>query len=283
MPPQLRPYLLEWEADTSYPPGLTVLDRGGLWQAIDFSKGSEPISGNPDWRLVGGTPYVDVTLDPVALTTAPVYDPTSIGPGLPVLSAPGANFSLLFMRYRTTQSLGDAWGSALNAKLWYGAPGGYDLTAAVTSNGNLQDDLSNDPAGEFLAIVSSNENAALIQPGGSNPVGVNQPIVLSSAADVTGGGATVGTRSVTYRIWYDIVPTTAPFNTFFHITAVNQGTKTFTVSPDPTSILVDGDSVTIVGSTGNDGTYTVASRDATHIVVTEAVPSATADGWVKKT
>lgn len=66
------------------------------------------------------------------------------------------------------------------------------------------------------------------------------------------------------------------------ITAVNQGTKTFTVAGDQTAIYVYGRNLHVDGSTGNDGGYHVASSTFTggntEIVVAEAIPSAVADG-----
>src|SRR6266850_1218295 len=87
------------------------------------------------------------------------------------------------------------------------------------------------------------------------------------------------TRSIDIRLEYRIVPAVFSSPTFFTISAVNQGTKTLTVSPDPTGLT---GSVTIVGSTGNNAPYTVASTTATTITVNEALPDATGDGWVKK-
>jgi len=66
------------------------------------------------------------------------------------------------------------------------------------------------------------------------------------------------------------------------ITAVNQGTKTFTVTGDVSAICVAGKVVSVRGSTGNDGIYVVASSSygapSTAVVVQEAIPNATGDG-----
>ena len=62
-------------------------------------------------------------------------------------------------------------------------------------------------------------------------------------------------------------------------------TKTFQIDGDHTLEFIDGVSFTITGSTGNDGTYTVASSTLaggdTYIVVDETVASATADGNIR--
>ena len=70
----------------------------------------------------------------------------------------------------------------------------------------------------------------------------------------------------------------------FPVTVVDDGAKTFTVAGDQTDEIEAADSITIQGSTGNDGTYTVVSSTYvpstkdTDIVVSEVVPSAVADG-----
>lgn len=67
----------------------------------------------------------------------------------------------------------------------------------------------------------------------------------------------------------------------FAITAVNQGAKTFTVTGDASAFAMN-DSLLVLGSTGNDGGYTIVSAvfgaGSTVITVVEAIPSATADG-----
>jgi hypothetical protein len=64
------------------------------------------------------------------------------------------------------------------------------------------------------------------------------------------------------------------------VSTVDQGNKKFTFSGADLSSLVVDDSLTISGSTGNDGTYTVTAFDDTAdtITVSEAIPDATADG-----
>jgi hypothetical protein len=66
------------------------------------------------------------------------------------------------------------------------------------------------------------------------------------------------------------------------ITAVNQGTKTFTISGNHVSLLPDGATFTVDNSTGNDGSYTIVSATLngtdTDIVVVEVIPDATVDG-----
>lgn len=72
--------------------------------------------------------------------------------------------------------------------------------------------------------------------------------------------------------------------TSYSITAVNTGTKTFTIQPgsDLSSTYTVGSTFAVVGSTGNDGNYKVASRSYSApnfaIVVTQTIPDATVDG-----
>ena len=66
------------------------------------------------------------------------------------------------------------------------------------------------------------------------------------------------------------------------VATVNQGTKTFSVAGDYSASMAAGDIIRISGSTGNDGWYTVVSSTwndpNTDVVVSEAIPDATADG-----
>jgi len=66
--------------------------------------------------------------------------------------------------------------------------------------------------------------------------------------------------------------------TAYAIDTATPGTSTFTVSEDLTS-LSDGDYISVTGSTGNDGTYRVASvNGTTNIVVDQTFTDDTADG-----
>jgi hypothetical protein len=70
------------------------------------------------------------------------------------------------------------------------------------------------------------------------------------------------------------------------ITGVDDGAGTFTVGGDVSGLLATGEIITVTGSTGNDGDYTVDSvsydsnNDETTITVQESVPDATADGKI---
>ena len=84
---------------------------------------------------------------------------------------------------------------------------------------------------------------------------------------------------------YTVVSSTDnTINMNFPITNVNQVNKEFTISGDYTSLITVGDTLSVSGSTGNDGTYTIASLTLssgdTIIEVDEAIPDGTIDGTI---
>lgn len=72
----------------------------------------------------------------------------------------------------------------------------------------------------------------------------------------------------------------------FPIVGIDQGLKKFIVTGDATGILSPTNTFTVIGSTGNDGTYTVDSlffsggTGRTVIIVLEAIPDPTEDGHI---
>lgn len=66
------------------------------------------------------------------------------------------------------------------------------------------------------------------------------------------------------------------------ITDVIQGSKQFKFLGDQTDRILVGDQISVVGSTGNDGFYTVAAvsfgTGKTTVQVEESIPDATSDG-----
>jgi hypothetical protein len=73
-----------WDSSTIYVGGDVVIDRGGIWVAIDNNTNNQPVSGSAHWTLIGGTPYVDVVLGPAdvyALFSVPVMYVPAPGPG----------------------------------------------------------------------------------------------------------------------------------------------------------------------------------------------------------
>lgn len=102
----------------------------------------------------------------------------------------------------------------------------------------------------------------------------------------TNGGGNIGWEfmrsltSVTDGDWDD--PDT--WHDAYTITGINQGTKTITIAGNHVAEFMEGDSIVVAGSTGNDGTYVVvtsAFTTTTQIIVTTSLPSAVADGTVQ--
>lgn len=331
----------EWDSSVRYSIGSYVYDRGGVWRAVTRNTDSQPVSGNTDWAFVGGSPYIDVTLSPVDLTTAPYMNPnvviasvdqgtktfgfTTLGPygislssgtEIVVIGSTGNDGTYtVTSATATTVVVAEAIPDGTVDGLFSLADPGI-LVMDASSSGTvalpiaLQDitgvgnafasdsaaDIyqSNDPTTIFFALNDDLNGSSAIMPrlqvvdGVSQIINANINLVdtlggawkIWSSTDVTNGGATIGTRSVTHRIYYTLIDIPAG-STFFAISAVNQGTKTFTVSPSPVSILTPPETFSIVGSTGNNGTYTALAVTATTIRVKETVPSSTGDGWAE--
>ncbi len=270
---------VDWDADVFYPERQSVIDRGGIWRAVAPNINSQPVSGNTDWELVAGTPYVDVTLDPVALTTLPFNDGSGSGPGLVVIPGSAGHLTLVTM-VMTSVSDGDAWSNDANLNIsWQDqaslqppipGPSSPTFTFKLTLNADLTSTQ------RFQSAVPLGNVAEPISNFGTDFIG--SPVVIWTVSNL----GTTGTRSGFIRIYYTLNPASPAaltFSSFFAISGVNTGTKTFTVSPDPTGLT---GAVTVVGSPLNDGAYTVASVTATEILVNEAIPDGTAGGWVKQ-
>lgn len=72
-------------------------------------------------------------------------------------------------------------------------------------------------------------------------------------------------------------------NASYAVSGVSTGSTTFTVAGNQTSVFTAGSQFAVVGSTGNDGTYTVVSSTfgaSTVITVAETISNATADGTI---
>lgn len=277
-----------WDSGTTYSADALVLDRGGIWQATGTNTNSRPISGNTDWTLVGGEPYVDVSFTPDYMMQTGADTPRGAN-GLVVVPAPGANRVAIITAFSWTQSAGEAWEANYFPVLCYGSSGGPDLsTLLMLANVYYIEDtlnVSGDLPGWFYVKGMWPVDAYLlaIKESGANLTAVtNQPIVFGQAQDPSNGGLGYGTAYLSCRLWYAITPGPQTAPNYFHITDLDQGTKTFTVTGDASALT---GSIEVVGSTANDGTYTVVSTSGTgptDIIVTEAIPSATADGWVKQ-
>ncbi len=259
--------LAEWDDSTPYVAGSIVLDREGIWKAADNSTNSRPISGNVKWTLVGGTPYVDVFLGPEIITTAVVTNQYTIVP------APG---------------VGKCVHPALQWYVRY-VPGAtpYNAVAGMNLGINNQDvavDAGVDTTQvdyelfQWIQYVPSGADgtALLFPPNAPINIFIYDINDINSTTPITGGDG-----AIWVRVPYQIVATPA----YFHITGVNQGTKTFTVSGDASALtgVID-----VVGSAeaANDGTYTIVSategEGSTNIVTVEAILSPDVSGWVKQ-
>jgi hypothetical protein len=101
--------------------------------------------------------------------------------------------------------------------------------------------------------------------------------VAGVAVDVTGAWDYIALTKAAGSVLVAALPlSNAP------ITAIDQGTKTITVTGDVSAVCIEGKVVTVRDSTGNDGVYIVVSSSygapSTAVVVEEALASATADG-----
>jgi hypothetical protein len=239
--------------------------------------------------------YADVVLDPVQLTTAPFVDTGFTGPGIKVIDAPGEGLSVWPIYFDFCPAPGEAWaGGDSNRSLpvtfcYRDVPIGTNEGTKWEANdsGSLADKA--DPLYPFYSprrFLAQDINRDFVVNDPS--VVVNAPLVMFvPSANYFDLG--IGSRSLRIRITYEIIPITQLVSfdySFFRISATNQGTKTFTVAdPYEQAIASLGATFTVVGSTGNNGTYTKVSAtfiaDHTDIVVSEAIPNATADGWVK--
>ncbi len=146
-----------------------------------------------------------------------------------------------------------------------------------------------------LSSVTAGFNSAVFAGTGTTTASrAGDPIIVTAAANPTVSGAILtssldsggslyapgdtgtvdgGNNDATY-----VVDTVA---NSYAIVGVNQGTKTFTLQGE--TDFFPADTLQVYGSTGNDGDYTVASVTVnggnTDIVVVEAIPTATADGY----
>lgn len=171
----------------------------------------------------------------------------------------------------------------------FGSAPTFTVGGGASSNVTLDPSLSSSSA-QF-------SSATFVALGGTTASAVGQPITVSASANPTVSGAILtsslnsegsryapgdtgtvngGNNDATY-----VVDTVA---NSYAITGVNQGTKTFTVAGDQTGNFAPADELRVYGSTGNNDIYTIVSvtlnTGNTDIVVTEAIPDATVDGYL---
>jgi hypothetical protein len=170
---------------------------------------------------------------------------------------------------------GDAFAKAMAVPTVALADFGYsDLSATGwTASGALRlasDGSSNPPA----AVLDCAITTAAVSPVITASWGTFPPGLVLSAADIISG-------SRSYR--YDIQVRRT--NTFA-ITGVNTGAKTFTIAGDQRLWFDEAGTFTVTVSTGNNGTYTIATAGValvggnTVLTVTTTPPSAVADGTI---
>lgn len=157
-----------------------------------------------------------------------------------------------------------------------GPPPGTDLIELEDDSGQIE--LENGLGAIQLEDVGPIVSSVLNNPGINWQV--NDTFFLASySGDATFIVDSVSIAPTSYALT-DFVPDTFGVT----VTNVNQGTKTFTASIDIRPNLIAGLLFEIQGSTGNDAVYTVASfalnGSETDIVVVEAIPDPTVDGFV---
>lgn len=322
-----------WSSLGTYITGSIVSDREGIWEATGSDTSARPSGGNSNWTLISGIPYVDVILDAPAIRTAfsaPVL----------ALDAPGAGKAVWPIRSYSIYTPADGsnhFSANIGMNLVVGTL--TDTAIATPFNGSVATSRYvetgvdvNDSA--VLGVV----NAALYVKGAADRTGgtgtfqvriyylivdgLTQPVFYAiTGIDQTlklvtvdgDASALTGVMSIIDSTGndgtYTIVSGTFIASASEAITAVNQGAHRFTVAGDHTADYPDGTPLTVSGSTGNDGTYTIASvtlssgntlivvneaiadatadgvashNDETTIVVSESTPDSTVDGWVKQ-
>lgn len=323
----------EWSSSSTYATGATVYDRGGIWQATGSNTNSQPISGNTNWTLVGGLPYVDVVLDAPAIRTAfsaPVL----------ALDAPGEGKAVWPIRSYSIYTPADGsnhFSANIGINLVVGTL--TDAAVATAFNGSVATSRYvetgvdvNDAAvlgvvnsalyvkgvadrtggtGTFQVRIHYLIIDGLIQPVFFAITGIDQTLKLvtidGDASALTGAISIIDSTGNDGT--YTIVSASFVASASEAITAVNQGAKRFTVAGDHVADYPAGTPLTVSGSTGNDGSYTIASvtlsagntlivvneaisdgtpdgtashNDETAIVVSEALPDSTIDGWIRQ-
>ena len=266
-----------WSSSVTYASGDLVFDRGGIWQATGGNTNSQPVSGNTHWTLIGGEPYVDFVLDPVTMTTAPYLDIAAAGPGMVLV--PGTsdpNNVVVPVRVFAVTGEGSLWGNDTSLNFSWGSSGGVNVKSLFPRIDSVSNYLPDPPTTGHPPWRTESETvgfgSGVIQEGFSlKPFDTGAastvletikglPLVAWSDVDCSDSGfgpILFGTRSFTCRLYYTEAPVLAPAqNDYFRISFLDQGAKTFIIGDDASALT---GTVTVVGSTGNDGDYTIVS------------------------
>ena len=139
-----------------------------------------------------------------------------------------------------------------------------DLTDAYKSGDRIQ-----------VADSTGNDGTYTLASNSTHATGTTTITVSETIPDATVDGGLYNLRRVAVTVDFGALSHT--------ITGVDQTLKRFEVSGDASVLYTDGNTITVLGSTGNDDSYTIngdASHDGTttYITVDEAIPSAVADG-----
>lgn len=261
---------LTWNSGTAYTVNNVVFDRGGIWQAVDSSTNSRPVSGNTHWTFIGGEAYIDIIRTPEQLGSSAFNEDWDI------LDAPGAGLYIWVRHYAFVVTPGDVYDADPQEAFYYGSSASGVI---IINGGTTADGLTFVGATIPPSLVYG--SSFLFPSAGLTPNITNQKIVMLAEGSPQGGS-----RSAMWRLYYTINPNTiSGIGTYYTITALVQVAKTFTVSDSLAALNGATGTFTIVGSTGNDGTYTIVSAisgaGSTVITVVQAIPNAVADGWVK--
>lgn len=234
-----------WDAAITYVADAVVFDRGGTWQAVDGSTNSQPAIGNAHWTLIGGTPYVDLTLNAATMRSLNSTPLALLGPlgayKIPVM-VPSVGFAELIT--------GDAFSDDIDLSVFMSD--GVDRENVADGLVGLYTSKPTEHAFTFLFMETSLVNDTVLVDSSSPLSMQNATLYLESDGDVTGGdGSTLRLRI--------FLAEGALTTAFYAVKVVNQGAKKFTVLDNTGAAGGATGSFTIVGSTGNDGTYTLVS------------------------
>lgn len=149
---------------------------------------------------------------------------------------------------------------------------------------SIAQDLTDGKTRNFTTIANQDPQAARhfgFQPGQNNP---RLEYLLYNNFDDKSNGSLLSSNVEDNRLAIgkqDLQKNTGEIN------SVDTTNETVTVNGDITNYLGTGEGFEIVGSTGNDGSFTVSSisydsnNDETTITVNEDITDSTADGWTQ--
>lgn len=123
-----------WDTDP-FTAGDFTLDRGGTWLANNDNTNSQPISGNADWTLVGGTPYVIADLTSNQIRNA------KLSPVVSIVPSPGMGKALQFLNVFAMPTPGTIPFSSVDANIFYDG----DTTQLVGNNSFMSLGFGTDP------------------------------------------------------------------------------------------------------------------------------------------